>query len=126
VSPREVWEIFKTFFADSFASAPEIVRGHRCFVMEEDDPKAKLRKIVIRDVPEGSLLLKMQRYAEPHDVFKSTKGEWKRCDYIVLTLSGNDLYVLFIEMKSLRPDKRDAIPQFKGADCFIPKPEAKK
>jgi hypothetical protein len=87
--------------------------------MEENDPNAKLRKIVIRDVPEGSLLLKMQQYAGPHNVFKSTKGECKRCDYIVLTLSKNDLYVLFIEMKSSSPDNRDTIPQFKGADCFM-------
>jgi hypothetical protein len=61
----------------------------------------------------------MQRYPAPSHVFKSTKGECKRCDYIVLAPWKNDLYILYVEMKSLRPDNRDAIPQFKGADCFV-------
>jgi hypothetical protein len=119
VSPKEALEIFRALFADSFIGVPEFIRGHWCFVMEENAPEAKLRKMVIRDVPEGSLLLKMQQYPELRNIFKSTRGECKRCDYILLTPSGNDLYAIFIEMKSHRPDNRDPIPQFRGADCFM-------
>jgi hypothetical protein len=119
VSPREALKIFETLFADSFANAPESIRDRQYFVLEENDPAAKLKRVEIRDVPEGSLLLKMQEYPALSGVFKSTKGECKRCDYIILTPCENDLYILYIEMKSLYPNKQDVILQLKGADCFM-------
>jgi hypothetical protein len=119
VLPREALEIFETLFADSFVSAPEVISGRECFIMEEDDPAAKLKRMEIRGVPKGSLLLRMQRYPEPRHIFKSTKGECKRCDYIVLAPWKSGLYILYVEMKSSRLDNRDTIPQLRGADCFM-------
>ncbi|MCL1875103.1 MAG: hypothetical protein FWF87_02440 [Synergistaceae bacterium] len=117
--PNEMLGVYTDLFADSFICAPEFIGGHRCFVITEEDKESKLNKIEVRGVPENSILLKMNCYKEPIATFKSTKGECKRCDYVILTQYENTMHVIYIEMKSWELKKPDIICQFKGAFCFM-------
>jgi len=41
------------------------------------------------------------------------------CDYVLITINEDELYYIFIEMKSSQPHNYDVRKQFKGATCFI-------
>ena len=119
MDPSEILERFNALFADSFMSVPDNDKGRLRFVLTETNPGAKLQAIEIRDVPENSILLKTHDYPPPDKIFKSTKGECKRCDYVLLAPYKGDLYFIFIEMKSQNLDSRDFVPQLMGGDCFM-------
>ena len=119
MDPSEILERINALFADSFMSVPDKDKGSYRFVLTETDPGAKLQTIEIRDVPENSILLKTHGYSPPGKVFKSTKGECKMCDYILLTSYKGDLYFVFIEMKSKSLDSKDFVPQLVGGNCFM-------
>ena len=119
MNPSEILERFSALFADSFISVPESDKGRNRFVLTETDQQAKLQAIEIRGVPKNSILLKTYDYSLPVKVFKSTKGERKMCDYILLTPYKGDLYLIFIEMKSQNLDNRDLISQLVGGNCFM-------
>ena len=115
----EMLEKFNALFTDSFIRVPDNDKGSHIFILTETDKCAKWQAIEIRGVPQNSILLKMHNYPPSDKVFKSTKGERKMCDYILLTSYKGDLYFIFIEMKSQNLDNRDIVPQFMGGDCFM-------
>ena len=117
--PLDILESFSALFVDSFAGEPEDFKGKYQFVLTEDDKDAKLQKVEIRGVPKKSILLKMQKYAPPDKVFKSTKGECKMCDYILLAFDKEYLYFIYIEMKSQNLNNRDFFSQLMAGDCFM-------
>ncbi|MEO5357244.1 MAG: hypothetical protein H7844_08095 [Nitrospirae bacterium YQR-1] len=88
-------------------------------VLKESGTETKLKKVEISDIPENSVLIKLDGYEEPKTLFKSNKGQLKRCDYVLLTRVGNQGIMLFIEMKSQRFSDKDIEKQFKGALCVM-------
>ena len=78
-----------------------------------------MQKVEIRDVPKKSILLKMQKYAPPDKVFKTTNGACKMCDYILLAFDKEYLYFIYIEMKSQNLNNRDFFSQLMAGDCFM-------
>ena|GEM_PF-6508039 len=119
MDPLKILESFNALFADSFACEPEDFKGKYRFILTEADKGAKLQKVEIRGVPKESILLKMHKYTLPEKVFKTTKGECKMCDYILLASYKEDLYIIYIEMKSQNLDNRDFFPQLMAGDCFM-------
>ncbi|MGR3219609.1 MAG: hypothetical protein ACUZ8H_07310 [Candidatus Anammoxibacter sp.] len=94
----------------------------RCFVrLKEKDKKAKLNKIDIYDVPNDSMLIKLDVVDPPHSLFKTGKGECKRCDYILIMNKENRSILLFIEIKSVKELRTPSKirNQFRGAECII-------
>jgi len=119
MTPHEILEKFKVLFTDSFITTPEKHKERYRFLLTEADENAKLREVEVRNVPQNSILVKMHAYPPPEKIFQSTRGERKRCDYIILTSYKDDLYFIFIEMKSRELDNKDVIPQLVGGNCFM-------
>ncbi len=94
--------------------------GRRFARLKENDPSAKLKKVDIYDIPQGSILIKVDEYCTlPDTIFKDNEGQRKRCDYVLVSsINGNNL-ILFIELKSANIRKADVERQFKGAECII-------
>ena len=126
MSPQEVLHVFNSLFVRSFVSIPHETNDYGyCLTITENDNNANLRQINIRNVPKNSLLLKAQDYSNLNignilkAIFKSEIGLFKCCDYIVLTIIKNEMYAIFIEMKSRSQDPTEIVRQFKGASCFM-------
>lgn len=105
----------------------EIIGGigtenNRNFVrLKEKSENAELKKVDIYDVPDNSLLIKIDATKPPHSLFKTNKGECRRCDYILISEIENKPILLFIEMKSTKKirEPSEIIKQFHGAECII-------
>jgi hypothetical protein len=119
MSPSEVLNIYEELFIDSFFEKAVSEKGGFCFSLTESSPDTKLRKMNVRGVPEDSILLKLQLFPPLEKVFKSTLGKRCRCDYILISCRDEEIWTIFIEMKSKKLDKAHIRQQFKGADCFL-------
>lgn len=93
--------------------------GRRFAMLKETGIDAKLKKVMIYDVPENTVLLKLDEYEQPHTLFKEGNGQRCRCDYVLITEIGTSKYIIFIEMKSKNFKNNNVIKQFKGAECLI-------
>lgn len=96
-----------------------INNGRRFAMLKESEKDSKLKRVDIYDVPEGSILIKLDQFNQPDSLFKSHKGQCKRCDYVLVTTIENIDILLFIEMKSSKIRNIEIEQQFKGAECVI-------
>lgn len=85
--------------------------------LKESGRDAKLKRVDIYDIPIDSVLLKIDKSKPPITLFKTGKGQRKRCDYILFTEMNGVKYMLFIELKSKKVKKH--LKQFKGSECII-------
>lgn len=87
--------------------------------LRERSPGAKLKKVDIQGVPNGSIIIKLDNYDQPATLFKNDKGQRQRCDYVLFTVVNGRGFALFIELKSAKVRRTEFIRQFKGAECVI-------
>ncbi|MBF0565156.1 MAG: hypothetical protein HQK89_07935 [Nitrospirae bacterium] len=87
--------------------------------LKEDSTDSKLREICILEVPEDSILIKLDKYKQPQTLVKNKLGQRQRCDYVLLTSYMEQRLMLFIEPKSVWPKYEDIVKQFKGSECVM-------
>lgn len=73
--------------------------------------------VLIRDVPPDALALKADLFPQPRGVFKGSKGECKRADYIII--SEERKTIIFVELKLTRAQQNHVTQQLKGAHCLL-------
>ena len=73
--------------------------------------------VLIRDVPPDALALKADLFPQPRGVFKGSKGECKRADYIVI--SEEKQTIIFVELKLSGAQHNHVTQQLKGAHCLL-------
>ena len=86
----------------------------KTFLLEEVSGNYETK---IRDVPDDSVVIKLDDSFTNTDIFKGSKGECKRADFILL--SERKKCIICIELKKDVDDKKEVIRQLKGASCFI-------
>jgi hypothetical protein len=104
---------------DEIKGTFSINNGRRFARLRESGRNSRLRQVDIYDVPDGSILIKLDQFDPPNSLFKSNRGQCRRCDYALVTTVGSRDVLLFVEMKSGRIDNREIEQQFKGAECVI-------
>jgi len=92
-------------------------------VLTEQKPDATLRKIEIQGLPEPFLAIKLDAF-EPNQISryfnpKSKTSINRGCDGVIFTLFNNIPYIIFCEMKSSNPSKKDYLPQLQNSNCLI-------
>lgn len=92
--------------------------GRRYVRLKELAPDAKLKHVDLYDLPVESMLLKLDLSSPPNSLFKGTKGECKRCDYLLITHFNDRKILLFIEMKSRSFKEGDVVKHFKASECI--------
>jgi hypothetical protein len=79
--------------------------------------------VIIDSVPTESevIVIKTDAFAAPKAIFKSSKHECKRADFVIILNTDKHKKIIFIELKakSTTSLEADIILQFKGAKCFI-------
>lgn len=85
--------------------------------LKETAPDAELKLIKIRNIPENSVLLGMDK-VKSDTLFQKGKGQNMRCDYLLIS----NAKAYFIELKtSSKAETRykdDCVMKFKAVDCL--------
>jgi len=122
---NDVFSKYSDIYTQSFIICPTEIDGEYSIILTENDKMATLKKLEIYNVPQKTILLPLHQYSELNigstlkKIFIDDPGVFMCCDYIVITISDDKLYYIFIEMKSYKPSNSDVRKQFKGATCFI-------
>lgn len=111
--------LLRTLLNDDLLSTVSKKDGRRFVQLKETGADAKLKRVDICDLPEGSLLINLDKFEQPKSLFKGTLGERQRCDYVLITSLGAQPMLVFIELKSATVKASEIERQFKGAECII-------
>ena len=95
--------------------------GNKEIVLEEidhrDQPKYILR---ILNVPDNVIAFKTDLFPAPSSIFKNTKGECKRSDYVIIASDDTNNWIVYIEMeRSSTKSKTEIEQQLRGAFCLV-------
>ena len=87
-------------------------------ILEEHELGAKLPRVDICDVPNDSVLIKMDGSKEPDTLFHEHNGQRKRCDYLLITTVNGIKTLLFVEMKSDNISNTEVVQKFLASQCL--------
>ncbi len=74
----------------------------------------------IRNAPDNTIAFKADAFPPPKSIFKNSKGECKRADFIVIAHTDKANWIVYIEMKSGKGgSKNEIIQQLLGAQCLV-------
>lgn len=111
--------VLRTLLMDNLVE-PVSQKNGRCFVrLRETGADARLKRVDILDIPEGSVLVKLDGVDQPKSLFKGKYGERQRCDYLLVTVVNNRPFLVFFEMKTRVVKDSEVARQFKGAECLV-------
>ena len=96
-----------------------VEHGRHFVRLKETGADARLRQVDIFDLPEDSILIKLDAVEQPKSLFQGKKGERKRCDYVLFTQLNAQPLLIFFELKSRAMEKKEIAAQFKGACCLV-------
>ncbi len=77
--------------------------------------------VKIKGLPHDSIVIRAEDFENPLTIFKGTKGERKRADFVIVSNDDNDKkWIICIETQERGSKKAwEIIQQLKGAACFI-------
>ena len=77
-------------------------------------------RIEILNVPNDTIAIKADSFSSPKNIFKNTRGECKRADYIIVAQNKERDLIIYIEMKLRNAgSEKERIQQLKGAKCLV-------
>lgn len=84
------------------------------------DPKSGAA-VKIKGVPPDSIVIRAEIFEEPLTIFKGSRGERKRADFVIVSTDENQKkWIICIETQERDSKKaREVVQQLKGAYCFI-------
>jgi hypothetical protein len=89
-------------------------------ILQENDVSTRLKEVKITNVPNDSILIKIDYGQAYNNIFRSEEGQRKRCDYLLIAKRNKERQtLLFVEMKS-KTFKEDEIKQkFLASECLV-------
>lgn len=112
--------ILKSMFKEEATEILEDHNGKKKVTLKELD--LPVYSVTIYGMPNDDevIILKADKFISPNKIFKSSKGECKRADFVIIAERGNKKVILCIEMKSKKGSlESEIIQQLKGATCFV-------
>ncbi|MFZ4858549.1 MAG: hypothetical protein ACOYL3_19355 [Desulfuromonadaceae bacterium] len=82
-----------------------------------EEPQAADSSAIIKGIPADAVIIKVDAFRSPDDVFNGNKGECKRADFVII--SGEKKCVVYIEIKRTKDSWDQIVKQLTGAECFI-------
>ncbi len=77
-------------------------------------------KIKVLNTPEDAIAIKSDMFPSPKKIFRNTKGECKRADFVIIAKDGKKNWIIYIEMKrSSYGSEKEIIRQLQGSRCFL-------
>ncbi len=81
------------------------------------EPLSPDSSATVRNLPADAVVIKVDAFRSPDDVFNGGNGECKRADYVII--SAEKKCIIYIEMKRTKDGWKQIVKQLLGAQCFI-------
>lgn len=73
----------------------------------------------ITGIPHDTIAFKTDEFPPPKRVFKNSRHECKRADYVMIARKGRRHWIVYIEMKRTKGVKSEIVCQLRGAKCVV-------
>ena len=75
----------------------------------------------ITGIPDDTIAFKADMFPDPGSVFKNTRHECKRADYVIFARDedSDDVWIVYVEMKRGGRRSQDIELQLRGAKCLV-------
>ena len=99
------------------AQVPLQQAAGQCSVTLKD--KQAKTTVEITDLPDDSIVIRAEAF-KPPNVFKGSKGERRRADFVIVSNAEDENWIICIETQAgTGKDPEDVEQQLRGAQCFI-------
>ena len=99
------------------AQVPLQQREEKCSVTLKD--KQAKTSVEITDLSDDSIVIRAEAF-KPPTVFKGSKGERRRADFVIVSNAATGKWIICIETQAgTGKDPEDVKQQLRGAQCFI-------
>lgn len=102
------------------AVAPAICRtgySRRVVTLEERDNQRYT--LIVTGVPDEVVAFKTDMFPPPNRIFKDSRSECKRADYVIIARNEARSWIIYIEMKSGAGNVTEIRAQLRGAKCVV-------
>lgn len=83
------------------------------------EPDCADSKVTIRNIPDRSIVLRLDGCVNLSGIFNGTLGECKRSDYVVVAERNEEIVIVHIEMKRTNAAMNAVCKQLAGSQCFV-------
>ena len=81
------------------------------------EPQSPDSSATIRNLPADAIVIKVDAFRSPEDIFNGGNGECKRADYVII--SEEKKCIIYIEIKRTKDEWNQIVKQLLGSQCFI-------
>ena len=92
------------------------IGGTRSVTLKDKQAKTTVE---ITNLPQDSLVIRAEAFKDP-TVFKGSKGERRRADFVIVSIAATEKWIICIETQAgTGKDPKDVEQQLRGAQCFM-------
>lgn len=115
------FDILQDLIKTEALASIEYEYNKKIIVLEEPGNQTQSAySLKIRNVPDDIIAFKADAFPPPDKIFKNSKGERKRADYVVIASDDRANWIVHIEMKSGKGDpEKEVAQQLRGAQCLV-------
>ena len=115
------FEILQDMIRDEIRALVEYEYSKKTIVLQE--PGNRLRpeySLKIRNLPDEIIAFKADAFPHATGIFRNSRGECKRADFVLFASDDRTNWIVYIEMKSGNTGLASAIEQqLRGAQCLV-------
>jgi hypothetical protein len=108
-------EILKAMLKDSAIVQLQVEYSKNIAVLTE--PQVQDSTAKIHNIPDEAIIIKIDSFSAPKDIFRGDQGECKRADFVII--SEEKKCILYIEIKRSKDSWEQIVKQLLGAECVI-------
>ena len=113
------FDILRDLVREEALASVEDEYGKKTIVLKESSNQSEYL-LKIRNVPDDVIAFKADDFPPPNSIFKNSKGECKRADFVVIASDEKAKWIVHIEMKSGNTASgREIEQQLRGARCLV-------
>ncbi len=105
---------------DMLAPIQDHYRKKTVVLKEPGNRQQSAYSLEIRNAPDNTIAFKADAFPSPKEIFKNSKGECKRADFVIIASNHKANWIVYIEMKSGKAGPENEIKkQLIGAQCLV-------
>ena len=94
--------------------------GNNFLELKEHGGESSGYKINVLRTPDDTVAIKSDMFPPPKRIFRNTKGECKRADFVIIAKDGRKNWIIYVELKrSNNGLEKEIMQQLQGSRCFI-------
>lgn len=83
------------------------------------EPKCPDSKLTVKNLPTGSMVIKLDSFAAPDSFFAGSKHECRRADYALISELAGRVRIIILEIKRKSGDNSSITDQLAGGRCVM-------